>query len=276
VHKNRMASAASGISMALQGGCKVAVYGVFERTGLVVSWDVANNSPYSAVVQMPVGFAEKNGKLKWNFDGSPPGIPAAVEAVETALPGYIKGCILASEAPAEPAEIEYICNCLPDLEKVVYLSSASAGQKDSVMNKMNPFSKAEIWYEAEEAVKVVASNLGIEYTIVRTGGLKGGPYFQSNPEFQGALEDNLFDIQKQAFKVSTGDDLDGNTSRDLASTALVAALGKDIPCFTVVSEESGPLKCSVKNRMDIKLDAAQERTVYTPSSSDWDAALSQL
>lgn len=96
--------AASQVSSDLHS--QVAVYGVFERTGLVVSWDVANNSPYSAVVQMPVGFAEKNGRLKWNLDGSPPGIPAAVEAVETALPGYIKGCILASEAPAEPAEIE--------------------------------------------------------------------------------------------------------------------------------------------------------------------------
>lgn len=234
---------------------KVIVYGVFERIGIVAAWDVANNSPYTAIAQMPAGFKEKNGKLKWNLDGLPAGMPSKVQCVEDGLPGQIKGCILASEAPAEPAEIEYVLNSLPDLQKVVFLSSTSAPNKESLVNKLNPFSKAEKWcalfpppppppppfndtaparqvgtcrllaasgtalagfrpssqcmlpirFAAENAVRVVAQNLGLECTIVRAGGLKGGPFYQSNPEFQGALEDNLFDMQGQVIHMSSGE-----------------------------------------------------------------------
>lgn len=49
-----------------------------------------------------------------------------------------------------------------------------------------------------------------------------------------------------------------------------------LQCVTVVSEEKGVLKCSVKNRMKIKLDAKQERTVFTPSAADFQVAYSQL
>lgn len=261
--------------MALKGGEKVAVLGVLERIGICAAKDLTKSS-FKAVTQVPKGFIAAKPKIKWNLDGLPAGLPEGLQLHEESLPLDVQGCILASEGPAEPAEIEYILSNMPSLKKVVFLSVTGVDRREELFIKFNPFLSIGKWYAAEQAIRKVAAERGIEYTIVRAGKLDGGPFYNSNREFQSALEGVIFDRQSQAFEVSVDDKLDGSTGRDILGCALVEVLRRDVEQISIVSRKEGALRASVLNHMDCSVVGKGPRVVYTPSPAEWDAAFASL
>merc|ERR1712216_624344 len=141
---------------------------------------------------------------------------------------------------------------------------------------MNPFLKIDQWYAAEQAVTNWCSSNNVECSVIRTGALDGGAFFNTQREFQAALEASLFDLENNAIKMSAIDNIDGKTGRDVFASAVAQALVRDVPVFSLISTKSGSLPCSVKNHMDLPVAGTRERVVYTPSDSEWDAAFAQL
>jgi len=271
----RLQGAVTPLKMALTGTEKVVVYGGFERIAVTIMKTLAD-SGFRAVCPVPKGFTSQS-KIKWGIDGLPQTIPVNVLLSDDGVP-VVEGCVLASEEPVTGEEcVGALQNLLAGgLSKVVFLSKVGVDRRDNFMIKMNPFLKIDTWYKAEEAVKKWCAENSVECTILRTGKLEGGPFFQTQREFQSALEASLFDVENKAMKVSTVDNVDGMTSRDLVATAVRQALIRDVPVFSVVSAKTGPLTCSVLNHMDLSAANSKDRKVYTPSPEEWDAAFAQI
>lgn len=265
----------SHTTMALQGNEKVVVYAGFERIALTLLKSLGD-AGFRPVCPVPAGFT-KDSQVKWCIDGLPPTLPPNVELApgRDGVPA-VAGCVLASEAPVSGQECVGALNLLQGVSKVVFLSRVGVERRGNLMIKLNPFLKVDTWYEAEEAVKAWCLQNSVELTILRTGRLEGGPFYQCQPEFQQALEGSLFDLEHKAMKVSCADTFDGSTSRDLVSVGVVQALRRDVPVFSLVSAKDGPLSCSVKNHMNLPPAQTKERTVWTPTDAEWDAAFSQL
>jgi hypothetical protein len=247
----------------------------FERIAMTLLKSLGD-AGFRPVCPVPMGFS-KDSKIKWAIDGLTPSLPPGVELAQgrDGVPA-VAGCVLASEAPVSGDECIGALNLLQGLSKVVLLSRVGVERRENFMIKLNPFLKVDTWYEAEEAVKAWCSQNGVELTIIRTGNLQGGPFYQSNPEFQQALEGSLFDVEHRAMKMSAADTFDGTTSRDLVSVGVVQALRRDVPVFSLVSAKDGPLQCSVKNHMKLPPAQTKERVVWTPTDAEWDAAFSQI
>lgn len=258
--------------MALSAGDRVAVIGGFERMGVCTLQGLVQSS-YKAVMQSPEGFSEEI-KVKWPIDGQGGTMPKGVQ-YSNDFP-MCPGAIIALETPAEASDIAGILNFMQDkgLKKVVFLSRAGVERKDDLLIKFNPFLKIDKWFNAEEQIKASAAEYGFDYTIVRTGPLEGGPFFDSNREFASALEGSLFDVEAKCMELSVADKLDAKTGRDLASQALIQGLSRDVPVFSVVGAKSGPLTCSVMNHMNCQ-SGTKERKVFTPTPEEWDAAFAQ-
>ncbi|EKX36007.1 hypothetical protein GUITHDRAFT_155334 [Guillardia theta CCMP2712] len=260
------------LRMSVEKGSRVAVVPAYERTGICVTKVLVDNS-FKPVVQVPPGFTDKS-PLRWPIDGFPNHVPEGVQLVNDQLP-VVKGLVIATEDPADSQQLRYFLGGIQGLEKVVMMSRVGVDRKDELLFKFNPFLKIGKWYEIEETLKQCAAEQGFDYTIVRTGQLQGGPFYNSNREFQSALEGNLFDFEHQSFQVSLTDRIDGSTSRDLASTALFEALQRDVKTFSIISKKEGFVPCSVKNHMQCPAANTKSRTVYTPSPSEWEQAFSQ-
>ena len=304
----------SPLHMALSGGEPVIVYGGFERIGDPsvcpsralarrractslriyeafpdrIPWHVLIPRPaavtilrtladagFRPVCRVPAGFSE-NSPTKWSLDGMPKTLPQGTLLVTDKMPA-VAGAVLCPEEPVTGPECVGALQGLEGLSKVVLISRVGVDRRENFMIKMNPFLKIDKWHDSEEAVKAFCVENGLDLTIVRTGALAGGAFFETQPEFQTALEDSLFDMENQAMKMSAVDSIDGKTTRDLAATAVTQALKRDVPVFSVVSAKSAPLKCGVCNHM--KLPAARgnrERKCFTPSAAEWDAAFAQI
>ena len=262
--------------MSLQGNEKVVVYAGFERIAMTLLKSLGD-AGFQPVCPVPAGFT-KDSKVKWVLDGLAPTLPPKVELApgRAGVPAGVEGCVLASEAPVTGEECVGALNLLQGVSKVVFLSRVGVERRGNFMLKINPFLKLDAWYEAEEAVKAWCSQNSVELTIVRTGNLEGGPFYHCQPEFQAALEGSLFDVEHKAMKLSGADTFDGATSRDLVSVGVVQALKRDVPVFSLVSAKDGPLRCSVRNHMNLPVEQNKERVVWTPSDAEWDAAFSQL
>ena len=203
-------------------------------------------------------------------------LPQGTLLVTDKMPA-VAGAVLCPEEPVTGPECVGALQGLDGLSKVVLISRVGVDRRENFMIKMNPFLKIDKWHDSEEAVKAFCVENGLDLTIVRTGALAGGAFFETQPEFQTALEDSLFDMENQAMKMSAVDSIDGKTTRDLAATAVTQALKRDVPVFSVVSAKSAPLKCGVCNHM--QLPAARgnrERKCFTPSAAEWDAAFAQI
>ena len=261
---------AAGPHMAIQSG-KVVVYGAFDRTGTCLLRTM-EKGPFKAFVEVSPEFDNSVARLPYPIDGqgSKSLPPSATYVVQ--LPSGVDGAVVASEIPVKGDEMTNLIGGLAGIKKIVYLSKVGVERRGEFMRKMNPFGKLEEWYSAEEATKAAAAAAGIECTIVRTGDLIGGPFYDTTGDLQMALEGVLFDSDNKCMAVSYSDTIDGKTSRDLTATALVQAFMVDAPLVHVVSAKQGPLTCSVKNHMDIPATVARERRVYTPTPDEWAAA----
>ncbi|KAJ1481651.1 hypothetical protein T484DRAFT_2712081 [Baffinella frigidus] len=263
---------AAGAHMAIQSG-KVVVYGAFDRTGTCLLRTM-EKGPFKALVEVSPEFDNSIAKIKYPIDGQgSKSLPPSATFVSE-LPS-VDGCVVASEIPVAGDQMTVLIKSLVGIKKIVYLSRVGVERRDEFMRKINPFNKLEEWYAAEEATKAAAEAAGIECTIVRTGDLIGGPFYDTTGDLQMALEGVLFDSDNKCMQVSYSDTLDGKTSRDLTATALMQALMVDAPLVHVVSKKETPLTCSVTNHMGIPATVARERRVFTPTADEWAAAFSQ-
>jgi len=263
----------TGLEMALAGNEKVVVFGGFERLAVTIM-QTLGNAGFKPVCPVPKGFT-KDSQIKWGIDGLAPTLPACVQLAADGVP-VVQGCVLASEEPVTGQDCISALQTLQGVEKVVFLSRVGVERKDSFFIKLNPFLKIQEWYLAEDAVKGWCAENGVECTILRTGKLEGGPFYQTQREFQAALEASLFDVEHKAFRLSRTDALDGLTGRDLTATGVREALVRDEPVMNLLSAKNGASSCSVMNHMNLPPAQTKERKVYTPSASDWDTAFSQL
>ena len=67
------------------------------------------------------------------------------------------------------------------LKKFVVLSAIGVDRReDDLMLKLNPFSKLDKWAQLENTLKECADLYNFDYTILRVGTLRGGPFFDSD------------------------------------------------------------------------------------------------
>lgn len=217
--------------------------------------------PRPACNQKFVQVWKDEGVDAYVFGGSEP-LPAAA------------GLVCSSEAPLQPEVVAACVRRLADsgsLSRVALLSVQPRGGGLTGLFGDSPVAKRN---SIEDEILEVCAKVGVEWTVVRVGKLRGGgtgtdsPYCLPRSFYDsigdgllgptGGMEEEIFDFQQRGLRVG---DVDGGplgldvptTGRVTAATALVSSLG---------SAEAAGRRIGV---------ASAEATV-APSEDEWAAA----
>jgi len=261
---------------ALAPGSNVIVFGALDRLGQVVVRSITKDKRYVASVQTYEGF-EKD--MTWKIDNSETAFPEEAKIVYQRLPTDVKAAVLCVEGATDIDKLKGVLSAGMGIQRFILVSRGGIDLRESDWKlKMNPFLQLDRWQLLEETVKEYAETADWDYTIIRTGTLRGGPFFNTNRMFDKALEDRIFDAEMQGAVVKAGDQ-DGQTGRDVVGQCVVECLARPETANKVLSITSHKIfredgvKCSVVNGLDVSSDKGERgRQVYTPNKEEWDRA----
>ncbi|KAJ1487654.1 hypothetical protein T484DRAFT_1888753 [Baffinella frigidus] len=209
--------------LAVPQGGKVLVFGALDKLGQLVVRHLNNNGRYKPCVSTAKDYTEM---MRYTVDGLKEYFPPETQLAFEEIPGDISAAVLCVETDTDPEQLRnFISMGLPKLQRVVLVSKIGVDSRDDWKVKMNPLSRLERWHALEQTIKEGAEQYNIDFTILRVGKLRGGPYYDCNRDYSGALEDRIFDGEKKGIRLSTGDQEGGrDTSRDVLASCVVECL----------------------------------------------------
>lgn len=268
----------------LPSGSKVLVFGSMDRLGQLVVRALDKDGRFKIAVQVPKGTDTKTN-LKFAVDGLEMGFPEKTEICYGELPGDANAIIVAVEDQNLATNVEILKSVLSlglPLKRLVLLSRLGVDGRDDWRAKLNPFLKLDKWHAVEETVKEFADTYGFDYTVLRAGPLKGGPFYDTNKDFEQALQDRIFDAEVSGLLLRQGDQTDADTGRDILAQALVECAWRSDAANKVLSLTSCKLfnpegvKCGENNWLGLPKDRkGRSRQVLTPDRAGWDEAFNK-
>eukprot|EP00286_Rhodomonas_abbreviata_P013211 CAMPEP_0181340062 /NCGR_PEP_ID=MMETSP1101-20121128/29626_1 /TAXON_ID=46948 /ORGANISM="Rhodomonas abbreviata, Strain Caron Lab Isolate" /LENGTH=373 /DNA_ID=CAMNT_0023451147 /DNA_START=17 /DNA_END=1134 /DNA_ORIENTATION=- len=268
-------------AMALPQGSKVIVFGALDRLGQLVVRYLAANDRYVPAIQTSQGYMDQ---MKVTVDGEEPGFPPSAKVAFEEIPADVSAAILCVEKATDVETLKGVLSLGLPLKKFVLLSKIGVDSRETDWTlKLNPFLKIDEWAALEEAVKERANLGGFDYTIVRVGDLVGGPFFDTNRNFEEALNDRIFDAETEGIVLQEGDQASGKVGRDVTAQLMVESLARPEAANKVLSLRSfkefreDAVKCGEENMLGLSpANKGRIRQVFTPSQEQWTKAFDQI
>eukprot|EP00802_Teleaulax_amphioxeia_P021681 Tamp_22056.p1 GENE.Tamp_22056~~Tamp_22056.p1 ORF type:complete len:368 (+),score=106.15 Tamp_22056:3-1106(+) len=272
-------------SSALPETSKVMVFGALDRLGQLVVRHLAQDGAYRPAIQVNRDYRDF---MRFTVDGvaeeAEKYFPKTTQISIEEIPADASAGILCVESATDPDTLKQILSLGLPLKKFVVLSKIGVDSRDSdwTLKLRAPFLKLDKWAQIESVLKECADLYNFDYTILRVGDLKGGPYYDTNRDFQVALEDRIFDADVKGLVLKEGDQPSGNTGRDVCAQALIECLRQPDAANKVLSltsvkqfREDG-IGCSVDNALQLGPASKNRiRTVKTPTQDEWKKAFSK-
>ncbi|MGB1594800.1 MAG: hypothetical protein ACPIOQ_18725 [Promethearchaeia archaeon] len=169
-------------SSALPAQSKVIVFGALDRLGQLVVRHMVKDGTYKPALQVNADYTAKMSFLADGVEEEPDKFfPRGTSINIEEIPGDCTAGILCVEKDSDPDTLKQVLSLGLPLKKFVLLSRIGVDERESDWKlKMNPFLKLDRWAQIETTLKECADLYNFDYTIVRVGGLQGGPYFDTN------------------------------------------------------------------------------------------------
>jgi len=209
--------------------------------------------------------------------------PKSTQVSIEEIPADTVAGILCVEKDSDPDTLKQVLSLGLPLKKFVVLSQIGVdAREDDWKLKMNPFLKLDKWAQIENTLKECADLYNFDYTILRVGALQGGPFYDTNRDFQTALEERIFDADIKGAVLKEGDQPNGKTGRDVAAQCLIECLRQPDAANKVLSltsvkmfREDG-VGCGIDNALQLgPASKNRARCVNTPTQDEWKKAFNR-
>ena len=189
--------------------------------------------------------------------------------------------MLCVEKPTDPETMKNVLALGIPFKRFILLSKIGVDERENDWKlKLNPFLQLDKWAALEQTLKECAEIYNFDYTILRVGNLKGGPFYDTNKDFEQALNDRIFDAEEaRGISLKRRDQNSADTGRDVVAQCLVQCLTRADTANKILSlvscktfREDG-VGCSENNFLQLPPAMKnRERRVFTPSRQEWNEA----
>eukprot|EP00960_Hanusia_phi_P031459 749300-Hanusia_phi.AAC.7 len=263
---------------AVPTGTKVVVFGALDRLGQLLVRHMAKDGRYTPVIQTMKDYEQK---VLYRTDGVEEIFPPEAEVYFEEIPANVSAAVLSVEKPTDPETMKNVLALGIPFKRFILLSKIGVDERENDWKlKLNPFLQLDKWAALEQTLKECAEIYNFDYTILRVGNLKGGPFYDTNKDFEQALNDRIFDAEEaRGISLKLKDQSSADSGRDVVAQCLVQCLTRADTANKVLSlvscktfREDG-VGCSENNFLQLPPAMKnRERKVFTPSRQEWNEA----